>query len=190
VIRTPARGPNANAFAERWVRTVRSDCLDWILIFGRRHLERVLRAYTRHYNEHRPHRALQLTPPNGGDRVALDHTPRRVHDPSTRPHRRTDPRVPTSSLIEFAHATRARSWVARGAYSSRKTSRTARASDVKPSSRHPQAGGERGSSSDGSSASSCSTAARATGSAFARVTCTSDLYLVYIPSMSAARSRS
>ncbi len=75
VIRTPARAPNANAFAERWVRTVRSDCLDRILIFGRRNLERVLRVYTRHFNEHRPHRALQLTPPNGCDRVTLDHTP-------------------------------------------------------------------------------------------------------------------
>jgi transposase InsO family protein len=59
------QAPNANA--ERWVRTVRSDCLDRILILGRRHLERVLRVYTKHYNEHRPHRALQLTPPNGGN---------------------------------------------------------------------------------------------------------------------------
>ncbi len=65
VIRTPVQAPNANAFAERWVRTVRSDCLDRILILGRRHLERVLRVYTNHYNGHRPHRALQLAPPNG-----------------------------------------------------------------------------------------------------------------------------
>jgi putative transposase len=65
VIRTPVRAPNANAFAERWVRTVRSDCLDRILIVGRRHLERVLHVYTNHYNEHRPHRALKLVPPNG-----------------------------------------------------------------------------------------------------------------------------
>ena len=65
VTRTPVRAPNANAFAERWVRTVRSDCLDRILILGRRHLERVLHVYTNHYNEHRPHRALQLTPPDG-----------------------------------------------------------------------------------------------------------------------------
>jgi putative transposase len=65
VIRTPIQAPNANAFAERWVRTVRSDCLDRILILGRRHLERVLRVYSNHYNGHRPHRALQLAPPNG-----------------------------------------------------------------------------------------------------------------------------
>jgi putative transposase len=58
VIRTPLRAPNANAFAERWVRTVRSDCLDRTITLRRRHLERVLRAYTKHYNEHRPHRAL------------------------------------------------------------------------------------------------------------------------------------
>ena len=74
VIRTPVQAPNANAFAERWVRTVRSDCLDRILILGRRHLERVLRVYATHYNEHRPHRALQLAPPNGGNSVTVDHT--------------------------------------------------------------------------------------------------------------------
>jgi putative transposase len=65
VIRTPMKAPNANAFAKRWVRTVRSECLDRILILGRRHLEAVLRVYTNHYNEHRPHRALQLAPPDG-----------------------------------------------------------------------------------------------------------------------------
>ncbi len=65
VIRTPVQAPNANAHAERWVRTVRADCLDRILILGRRHLEHVLRVYRRHYNEHRPHRALRLLPPDG-----------------------------------------------------------------------------------------------------------------------------
>ena len=65
VIRTPVQAPNANAFAERWVRTLRADCLDRILILGRRHLEHVLRVYRRHYNEHRPHRALRLLPPDG-----------------------------------------------------------------------------------------------------------------------------
>ena len=67
VIRTPVQAPNANAYAERWVRTVRADCLDRILILGRRHLEGVLRVYRRHYNEHRPHRALDLLPPDGRD---------------------------------------------------------------------------------------------------------------------------
>ena len=74
VIRTPVRAPNANAFAERWVRTVRSDCLDRILILGRRHLERVLRVYTKHYNRHRPHRALRLAPPDGSSPADNDHT--------------------------------------------------------------------------------------------------------------------
>jgi putative transposase len=49
VILTPIRTPNANAFCERWVGTVRAECLDWTLVLGRRHLERVLRAYVRHY---------------------------------------------------------------------------------------------------------------------------------------------
>ena len=65
MIRTPIQAPNANAFAERWVRTVRSDCLDRILILGRRHLERVLRVYSNHYNGHRPHRSLALAAPAG-----------------------------------------------------------------------------------------------------------------------------
>jgi transposase InsO family protein len=65
VIRTPVRAPNANAYAERWVRTLRADCLDQLLIMGRRHLERVLPVYVRHYNEHRPHRSLGLAPPAG-----------------------------------------------------------------------------------------------------------------------------
>ena len=71
VIRTPVQAPNANAFAERWVRTVRADCLDQILILSRRHLEHVLHVYRRHYNEHRPHRALQLLPPSGRDPTPL-----------------------------------------------------------------------------------------------------------------------
>jgi putative transposase len=67
VIRTPVQAPNGNAHAERWVRTVRNDCLDRILILGRRHLEHVLRIYHQHYNAHRPHRALRLMPPDGRD---------------------------------------------------------------------------------------------------------------------------
>ena len=63
VIRTPIRAPNASAFAERFVRTVRQECLDHILVFGERHLERILREYVTHYNEERPHRGLSLETP-------------------------------------------------------------------------------------------------------------------------------
>ncbi len=71
IIRTPFRAPNANAFAERWVGTIRRDCLDWLLIASRRQLERVLRVYVEHYNTHRPHRALGLRPPAPGHRLHL-----------------------------------------------------------------------------------------------------------------------
>ena len=60
---TPVRAPNANAFAERWVRTVRQDCLDHLLVVSGHHLERVLAEYVTHYNRGRPHRSLDLTPP-------------------------------------------------------------------------------------------------------------------------------
>jgi transposase InsO family protein len=55
IIHTPIRAPQANAIAERFLRTVRSECLDWLLILNRRHLERVLRVFVHHYNGHRPH---------------------------------------------------------------------------------------------------------------------------------------
>lgn len=64
VVKTPVRAPRANAFAERWVGTVRRECLDHMLIFGRRHLLRVLAAYTDHYNRARPHRSIDLLPPD------------------------------------------------------------------------------------------------------------------------------
>jgi putative transposase len=63
IIRTPFRAPKPNAFAERWVGTVRRDCLHWLLISSRRQLERVLRVDVHHYNTQTPHRALGLTPP-------------------------------------------------------------------------------------------------------------------------------
>src|SRR4029450_2637385 len=63
VLITPVQAPNANAYAERWIRTVRAECLDWLLIVGRGHLEQVLHIYVEHYNGHRPHRALGLEPP-------------------------------------------------------------------------------------------------------------------------------
>jgi transposase InsO family protein len=64
VLVTPVRAPRANAYAERWVRTVRAECLDWLLIVGCRHLEQVLGVYVEHYNRHRPHRALGLQAPD------------------------------------------------------------------------------------------------------------------------------
>jgi putative transposase len=63
VIKAPVRAPKARAHAERWVGSVRRECLDRLLILGRRHLQRVVVTYTRHYNEHRPHRALGQRPP-------------------------------------------------------------------------------------------------------------------------------
>src|SRR6266850_3873102 len=63
VVRTPFRAPQANGVAERFVRTVRSECFDWLLILNEQHLERVLQAFIDHYNGDRPHRALSLTPP-------------------------------------------------------------------------------------------------------------------------------
>jgi putative transposase len=65
IIRTPVRTPVANAFAERWVGTVRRECLDHLLVVGRHHLERVLAVYVGHYNQHRPHRGLGLVAPDG-----------------------------------------------------------------------------------------------------------------------------
>ena len=81
VVLTPVQAPNANAHAERWIRTVRAECLDWLLIVGRGHLEQVLRVYVQHYNAHRPHRALGLQPPDPAVKPTLagkDH-PAQVH---------------------------------------------------------------------------------------------------------------
>jgi hypothetical protein len=71
VVKTPVRAPRANAYAERWVRSVRTECLDWILIWNSHHLERVLSAYVDHYNLACPHRGLGLEVP-----VAPDELPR------------------------------------------------------------------------------------------------------------------
>jgi putative transposase len=67
VIRTPVRAPKANAFAERFVRTVRSELLDLVLVVGRRHLLRLLCDYEAHYNSHRPHRGIDLNAPERND---------------------------------------------------------------------------------------------------------------------------
>jgi putative transposase len=63
ILRTPPRSPRANAYSERWVRTARTECLDWILIWNATHLHRVLTQYVTHYNTARPHRGLGLDLP-------------------------------------------------------------------------------------------------------------------------------
>jgi transposase InsO family protein len=63
VLQTPFRTPQANGYAERVVRTIRTECLDWLIIRGQRHLRHVLSVYVEHYNNQRPHRALELLPP-------------------------------------------------------------------------------------------------------------------------------
>ena len=65
IVRTPIQAPQANGIAERFVRTARTECLDWLLILNARHLERTLTAFIDHYNGWRPHRSLDLGPPNG-----------------------------------------------------------------------------------------------------------------------------
>ena len=71
VVKVPPRAPRANAHAERWVRTARSECLDWTLVWNDRQLYRVLSEYRRHYNTVRPHRSLDLQPPRPVSRPML-----------------------------------------------------------------------------------------------------------------------
>jgi putative transposase len=65
IIRTPGRAPRANAIVERWIGTLRRECLDHMLITGPRHLTVVLEEYIEHYNTHRPHRSLHQQPLTG-----------------------------------------------------------------------------------------------------------------------------
>jgi len=96
ILRTPPQAPRANAFAERWVRTVRRECLDRILIYGPRHLLTVLDEYVAHYNEHRPHQGRQQRPPN------LDALPAPVTDLAAARVRRT--KILSGLISEYSQA--------------------------------------------------------------------------------------
>jgi transposase InsO family protein len=91
ILQTPYRTPNANAFAERFVRTVRSECLDHLLVVNEAHLERVLRSYARHYNGHRPHQGIaqEIPAPEETDSLAVVPT----IDSRHRHHRHRPPRI-------------------------------------------------------------------------------------------------
>jgi putative transposase len=77
VCKIPPRSPRANAYAERFVLTARTEVTDHMLILGQPHLRRTLNEYARHYNGRRPHRALQLQPPHS-DRPVIDLTHERI----------------------------------------------------------------------------------------------------------------
>jgi putative transposase len=99
IINSPVRAPRANAICERVIGTIRHECLDRVLIFGRRHLEAILSEYVEHYNSHRPHRSLSQRAPS-----ALDTTPTLIGDVDLARLQRTDhlgrppPRVPDGRL--------------------------------------------------------------------------------------------
>jgi putative transposase len=82
VIRTPVRAPRANAYAERFVLTVRTEVTDRMLIFGERHLWVILAQYETHYNRRRPHRSRQLRPP-GPDHAVADLSKARIQRRTT-----------------------------------------------------------------------------------------------------------
>jgi transposase InsO family protein len=76
IIKTPVRSPRANSFAERYVGTLRRECLDHLLIHGEQHLRQILAAYAQHYNDHRPHQARAQRPPLYKPGQAIDATAR------------------------------------------------------------------------------------------------------------------
>ena len=94
-VRTPVRAPRANCYAERWVETLRAECLDHLLVLSHRQLDVVLRAYVEHYNRARPHRGLRARGPRRTCHPAFG----RARRTSRRP-RRSHPRVPASGLTQ------------------------------------------------------------------------------------------
>jgi len=85
ILQCPVRSPRANAICERVIGTIRRECLDRMLILGRRHLAAVLAEYVEHYNSHRPHRSLSQRSP-----AAFDATPPAIGDVDTARLRRDD----------------------------------------------------------------------------------------------------
>ena len=88
VIRAPVRAPRARAHAERWVGSLRRECLDRLLILGRRDLASVVRVYAQHYNEHRPHGSLAQ------------------RAPLAKPPPMIEKRTPTTEPLRLAHIRR------------------------------------------------------------------------------------
>ncbi|MEV7630754.1 transposase [Actinoplanes sp. NPDC089786] len=96
VLRSPPQAPRANAYAERWVRTVRRECLDRMLVYDPRHLLAVLGEFVVHYNEQRPHQSRRQRPPNAADTV-----PAVVDLDSARVHRR---KILNGLISEYSQA--------------------------------------------------------------------------------------
>src|SRR5262245_31281161 len=82
IVQIPPRVPRANCYAERWVRTVRAERTDRMLIYGQGHLRPVLRTYAGHYNGHRPHQSRHQRPPNPNEPVVVP-----LNAPETNPCR-------------------------------------------------------------------------------------------------------